>query len=627
MKNTQVQNEPLKPLHQFIQLIEKKCLELPYDIDHWIKMAAKHAPQSKTYRNIINSSVKPREEYLEELEKLRLNLHEVKAIVEGKGFQIEKEVTMDMPIETLLRKYVTFSEQLKKVAESNQTFIQFYESIMKRIQLIRTELNQTILRCSMGDINYKDAEHQLKMIQPNIEEHLERHVDNTRGRLSEFSEVLLQKVELDISTRKAIQDRLIMHSTLETYLAHLESNKDFKYLLPTLQYKIRKIVTNPLDSILTEQQEEVDVARYELQQTLEPVQGRATLNVPKSAESVHQLIQQAINQQEQLSKLKVNVMGAFKHLVTQLDNLFEFQPIAPIQAASVLGASWMQHPLTSVKEIRKFKNELSSIKQTDSFKKLSQCLDEQTVHESFSFIDKKMDEMSDQLEMNSKIHAMKKRDDQTDLPNLLHANDIGGISQAIKPIDARRIIVQRTNFLLSVKQYIQQLCDSVRAHLFLVYYEHSLNPDKVNLNAKINKVLNQVSQEFYDNKNCDETIDKNVFMSSVKQVFEEICDSELEKNMDIFSQRQKIKELMITLKETNKFSRKDIRKKIIMEKNDLKQLMIKTNIPRLKQFISILSDGGYETIHIESIAKVEKLKGKLRSLIQQQVALEQVVVL
>ena len=494
--------------------------------------------------------------------------------------------------------------------------------------MIRTELNQTILRCSLGDINYKDAEHQLKVIQPNIEEHLEGHVTSTKAKLAGFSEILLQKVELDISTRKAIQDRTIMHSTLETYLAHLESNKDFKYLLPTLQYKIRKIISNPLDSILTEQQEEVDVARYELQQTLEPVQGKESLNIPNSAASVHQLIQQAISQQEQLSKLKVNVVGAFKHLVTQLDNLFEFQPITPIQAASVLGASWMEHPLTSVDEIRKFKTELQSVKQTESFKKLTQCLNEQTIHESFNFVDQKMDEITKQLEMNSKIQAINSQKEiANELPSVLHANQIGGIKDQIKPIEARRMLIQRTGFMLNVKQYISQLCNSVRAHLYLVYYEHSLNPDKVNLNARINKVLNNISNEFYEKKNCDETIDRNVFMASVKQVFEEICDVELEKNMDIFSQRQKIKELLFTLKETNKFSRKDIRRKIILEKNELKQLLIKTNIPRLKQFISTLTEGGYEAIHIDSMKKVEKLKGKLRSLIQQQVALEQVVVL
>ena len=130
--------------------------------------------------------------------------------------------------------------------------------------------------------------------------------------------------------------------------------------------------------------------------------------------------------------------------------------------------------------------------------------------------------------------------------------------------------------------------------MYLVYYEHSLAPEKINLNTKVNDVLNQISKEFYENKNCDESIDRNVFMASVKQVFEEICDTELEKNMVIFAHRQRVKGLIQTLKETNKFSRKDIRKKIIGEKNDLKQLLIETNIPRLKHFVNILSKGSYE---------------------------------
>ena len=84
---------------------------------------------------------------------------------------------------------------------------------------------------------------------------------------------------------------------------------------------------------------------------------------------------------------------------------------------------------------------------------------------------------------------------------------------------------------------------------------------------------------------------------------------------------------MQTLKETNKYSRKDVRKKIVAEKNELKQMLIEINIPRLKKFINIMTDGGYENIHVESLEKVEKMKGRLRTLIQQQVALEQVVVL
>ena len=88
---------------------------------------------------------------------------------------------------------------------------------------------------------------------------------------------------------------------------------------------MKQIVTRPLDQFLSEQQHEVDIAKHELNQLLEPLQSSAELDVPESAASVHQLLQQGVNQTEELNRLKVNVMGAFKHLVTQMDQLFQFQ--------------------------------------------------------------------------------------------------------------------------------------------------------------------------------------------------------------------------------------------------------------------------------------------------------------
>ena len=113
----------------------------------------------------------------------------------------------------------------------------------------------------------------------------------------------------------------------KTYLKHLESNVDYNQLLPTIQFKLKQIVTRPLDQVLSEQQHEVDIAKHELNQLLEPLQNSSGIEVPESAASVHQLLQQGVNQTEELNRLKVNVMGAFKHLVTQMDQLFQFQPL------------------------------------------------------------------------------------------------------------------------------------------------------------------------------------------------------------------------------------------------------------------------------------------------------------
>ena len=93
-----------------------------------------------------------------------------------------------------------------------------------------------------------------KSVAANFETSLEQHIINNKIRLDEISDILLQRIEMDLSVRKSIQDRAAMHSTLQTYLSHIESNKDFDQLMPTIQYKIRQKITAPLDSILSEQQ-------------------------------------------------------------------------------------------------------------------------------------------------------------------------------------------------------------------------------------------------------------------------------------------------------------------------------------------------------------------------------------
>ena len=294
-----------------------------------------------------------------------------------------------MPIETILRKYIEFTAELRSVTENNQSFTLFFNDLLERLTMIRTELSQTILRCSMGDANFKEMEHQLKVLEPDLEAVMDQHLRDKKALLAEFTEQLVQKIELDMSVRQAIQDRHVMHATLQTYLKHLEANADYNQLLPTIQFKLKQIVTRPLDQFLSEQQHEVDIAKHELNQLLEPLQSSAELDVPESAASVHQLLQQGVNQTEELNLLKVNVMGAFKHLVTQMDQLFQFQPLPPVQAASVLGAAWMQHPLKSSESIREFKGHLDIIKQSESYVKLTQYVGEGRVDESFRLLIRK----------------------------------------------------------------------------------------------------------------------------------------------------------------------------------------------------------------------------------------------
>ena len=624
MSMNQKRHDPFQPIRHFYELVETKCDELPSDISHWKEMASQHEEESKTHKNIIQSSVKPREAFLIELKQVKNQMQKALDVIDSeKGVKLP-EINLDMPFETIMRKYSEFTQELSSVAENSQSFAFFFKDLMSRILFIRTDLSQTILRCSTGEINLKEVEHQLKVLEPELETIMEEDILEKKGYLSTFTEQLIQKVELDVSVRQAIQDRHVMHSTLQTYLKQVDSNTDFKKLLPTIQFKIKQIISRPLDNILSEQQHEVDIAKHELVHLIEPVGGQTAINVPDSVSSVHQLLQQAVNKTEEMNRLKVNVMGAFKHLVTQMDQLFQSQPLPPVQAASVLGAAWMQHPLTSPESIRDFKGQLDVIKKSDSYIKLSQYMGESRVDESFRYIDLKMNEMAEQLEMNERVESMKVEED---LPVLVNATDVSVQTNAIDPFKVRKEIMARMGYLSTIKTYIKQLSDSIKAHLLLVYYEHSLNPEKVNLKLRTNAVLNQISAEFYDRKNTDESIDKHVFMNAVKAVFDEICDVEMEKNIQIFELRNQIKSLFKTLRQTNPMARKTVRKKLINQRKELKLKLIEINAPRLKLFVDTLSESTYENIHLESLEKVEDLKEKLRRLVQQKLAMEQMQVL
>ena len=195
MSMNQQKRDPYQPLRQFVGLVELKCQELPRDIDHWIGMAAKHESTSKTYQNIIQSSVKPREVYLTTLEKLHSSLMEAIQIIEGKETIPNLDIQLDMPIETMIRKYLQLTKVLRESTENNQSFSQFFNTLLDRISFIRNDLNQTILRCSGGDINYKDAEHQVRVLEPAFEESLTAHIQHRKNRLSELTELVLQKLK------------------------------------------------------------------------------------------------------------------------------------------------------------------------------------------------------------------------------------------------------------------------------------------------------------------------------------------------------------------------------------------------------------------------------------------------
>ena len=137
-------------------------------------------------------------------------------------------------------------------------------------------------------------------------------------------------------------------------------------------------------------------------------------------------------------------------------------------------------------------------------------------------------------------------------------------------------------------------------------------------------MLNKISTEFYERKNSDESIEKRVFMGAVRNIFDEMCDEEVEKNRQIFEIRKTINSLFKTLRQTNPLARKTVKKQLMLERKNLKLKLIEINAPRLKKYIDILSQDTYETIHYESLDKIDDLKNKLNHLVQEKLAMEQI---
>ena len=117
MSMNQKRHDPFQPLRHFLSLVEVKCDELPKDIDHWVEMATNHAPESRTYINISQSSIEPREAYLGALLALKQQLADTLAIVDGRTTLHRPKTHLEMPIETILRKYVEFTAELQSITE------------------------------------------------------------------------------------------------------------------------------------------------------------------------------------------------------------------------------------------------------------------------------------------------------------------------------------------------------------------------------------------------------------------------------------------------------------------------------------------------------------------------------
>ena len=124
-------HDPIGTLTHFIQLMDKKCQELPHDIAHWQKIASGHDIKSQAYHNVVGSSVKPREEYLAELRLVKEKCLDIKAMATPPDAIAPVIYSVDMPIETLLRRFGETKDVLKKYTDKNHALDPLFHSAIE----------------------------------------------------------------------------------------------------------------------------------------------------------------------------------------------------------------------------------------------------------------------------------------------------------------------------------------------------------------------------------------------------------------------------------------------------------------------------------------------------------------
>jgi hypothetical protein len=627
MSFNKIQKKRIAQLKRFIAIVTQKLETLPEDIKKWHDKASEHEAGTEAYNKVIELSIEPREQYLDVCRNMDSALKKIqKAVILKTSSDDVVKADITMPIETLIQQYCNMT----RLKGSTGTDIREYvNTVLQNLDTIEQVLNQKELSGKDIRISIKDAVTLIESLQEGVTARVGLKAELHTRRVSECEALILQKVAIDVESRQAVRDRTVIYASLQTYMSNLEANTLFHELPPNLKYKVRQVMARPIDSILKQQAQESDLATKELQSFLAPIQGETKIQVPNSAKSVHQLIQQAVGQQEALVELKVNVMDAFKNLVKQMESLFEYQPFTPVQASSVLGAAWMQSPLTDPDSIQEFKYQLESIQKTESYQALATYFDKRTLDASFKYVDKRITDVSNQLDIQEKVSAegyanqgvVDAEPDDTDaFLGLFHMEDVCMQRVMLDPVTIRRIIIGRMGYMTSVRDYICQMTQSLQAHVLLAYYEHSLNPESFNLNQKLKALLLQVPKEFYERKRSDKNIDQAVFYTVVQQVFDTLSDTELAKNQSIVNQRHLVRSLIHKIGRTNSAARSELRKKVIKERNRLKKMMISVNMPRVRQFVDTLSKPEFQGVHDVS-DKIVDLKHQLGVMVQHQIVL------
>ena len=125
-------------------------------------------------------------------------------------------------------------------------------------------------------------------------------------------------------------------------------------------------------------------------------------------------------------------------------------------------------------------------------------------------------------------------------------------SHEVNPDDARQAIIERSRYLLFVKEYVAQLCEVVRAQLYYLFYLHSIDSKSMNIKYRVRQTLNHVVETFMNMENLDFKVDRDVLLNAAKNVFFEMSDIEMEKNLDIVQQKKVVRDLMVVLYQTKK---------------------------------------------------------------------------
>ncbi|MGA0241558.1 MAG: hypothetical protein ACO3K7_01005 [Candidatus Marinamargulisbacteria bacterium] len=600
-----------------LRLMTIKCQELPDDISYWVGVANQSSATSQAFESVMVASVTPRKRYLDELTRLQRGITDILDIYSTPMNQDAPEISSEMPIETIVRKYMKFNQWVTEIDQKDRAITSVFIDVDECIEFIRNKLSQPVLSCSKGSVSFKDIQYHVSKIQSDTVTMIQKAHEKSKKGLSILTDQLLQKIESDVASQQTITDRHTMHQQLQVYLGTIESNHDFHRLMPSLQETIRQTIYRPLSVMSTQQQASITLARDELKQLKAPFDSRSLTDC--SGMAVHQLIQNAVDQAHELNRLKSNMMGAFTNMVTQMSHLFNAQMSTPIHAATLVGTAFLENPLTSESCVNDFKEQLSVIQSSDTYKALKHTAGSEHLSESFDFLEAKMTHLAESLSIRDDLTMSVVADSSSNNKIISPLSDVSDDHRLER---IRKTLVTRYQHATRVSTQIKCLLQCVTAQVIWTYYQQSIQSD-ICVKNRIQAIVSNLSTDFYDQYNQEFNLRKSVFIATVNTIIHNRCYLEMEKNRRLFYAKSQVSTLYKQCQNARGQYRHTLRHHLNQKRFAWQQMVLSIAISRLRELISIISQvDGWPPNNSDALT-LSQLKIELSERIHQQQVFDQ----